>query len=74
MRERSLTIDIAFCIKNLIFNSDPEHSIEEEREWIIGESYKNCLLVVVYTMRSETIRIISARPATKSERQQYEEE
>ncbi|TAF07611.1 MAG: BrnT family toxin [Nostocales cyanobacterium] len=32
------------------------------------------LLVVVYTMRNETIRIISARPATKWERQQYEEE
>ncbi|HEY9703803.1 MAG TPA: BrnT family toxin, partial [Allocoleopsis sp.] len=53
---------------------DPEHSVEEEREWIIGTSYKNRLLVVVYTMRNDTIRIISARQATKSERQQYEEE
>ena len=54
--------------------SDPEHSIEEEREWIIGESYHHRLLVIVYTMRNETIRIISARLATKWERQQYEEE
>ena len=54
---------------------DPEHSIiEEEREWIIGESYKGRLLVVVYTQKGETIRIISARPATKRERQQYAEE
>ncbi|WP_374826943.1 BrnT family toxin [Aerosakkonema sp. BLCC-F183] len=53
---------------------DPEHSIEEEREWIIGESYKGRLLVVVYTQKEETIRIISARLATKRERQQYAEE
>jgi uncharacterized DUF497 family protein len=53
---------------------DPEHSVEEEREWIIEESYNNRLLVVVYTMRNDVIIIISARPATKWERQQYEEE
>ena len=53
---------------------DPEHSIEEEREWIIGESFKNRVLVVVYTMREETIRLISARPATKREIEQYAEE
>jgi uncharacterized protein len=53
---------------------DIEHSFTEEREWIIGQSYKNRLLVVVYTIRGKNIRIISARLATKSERQQYEEE
>lgn len=53
---------------------DPGHSIEEEREWIIGESVNNRVLVVVYTMRGETVRIISARPATKRELKQYAEE
>ncbi len=53
---------------------DPDHSIEEEREWIIGESVNNRVLVVVYTMRGETVRIISARLATKRELQQYAEE
>jgi uncharacterized DUF497 family protein len=53
---------------------DPEHSTIEEREWIIGESYKGRLLVVVYNQREETVRIISARPVTKRERQQYAEE
>ncbi len=52
---------------------DPEHSIGEEREWIIGESYKGKLLVVVYTQRGETVRIISARLATKREREEYGE-
>jgi uncharacterized protein len=54
--------------------SDPEHSLEQEREWIIGESYNNRLLVVVYTMRNNVVRIISARPTTKWEHQQYEGE
>ena len=51
---------------------DPEHSLTEEREWIIGESYQGRLLVVVYTMRGDIIRIISARLATKREKKQYE--
>jgi uncharacterized DUF497 family protein len=53
---------------------DPEHSLTEEREWIIGESYQCRLLVVVYTMRGDIIRIISARLATKTEKKQYEQE
>ena len=53
---------------------DPQHSDEEEREWIIGESYKHRVLIIVYTMREEKTRIISARLATKLECQQYAEE
>lgn len=53
---------------------DPEHSTDEFREWIIGTSYLQRLLVVVYTMRDENIRIISARIATRNERSRYEEE
>lgn len=53
---------------------DPDHSTDELREWIIGTSYLQRLLVVVYTMRDENIRIISARIATRNERSRYEEE
>jgi uncharacterized DUF497 family protein len=52
---------------------DPIHSIIEKREWIIGKSYEIRVLVVIFTMREETIRIISARPASKSERKKYVE-
>jgi uncharacterized DUF497 family protein len=52
---------------------DPTHSVTEKREWIIGQSYESLILVVVFTMREETIRIISARPASKSERKKYAE-
>lgn len=52
---------------------DPEHSEEEERFIILGLSNKANLLVVCHCYRaSETvIRIISARKATKTERQYY---
>lgn len=53
--------------------SDPEHSIVEQREWIIGTSHLYRVLVVVYTVRDQNTRIISARKATKKERDRYEE-
>jgi uncharacterized DUF497 family protein len=41
---------------------------------IIGMSAPGRLLVVAHTEESETIRIISARPVTRSERTFYEED
>ena len=51
---------------------DPLHSTDEQRMVQIGISHKNRLLVVVHTERSGNIRIISARKATKNERNNYE--
>ncbi len=53
---------------------DPDHSRDEQRYIDIGISDKNRLLVVVYTERGDTIRLISARKATPSERRKYEKE
>ncbi len=52
---------------------DPLHSVEEERFVTIGESALRRLLVVVHTERGDTIRIISARQATRRERKDYEQ-
>lgn len=52
---------------------DPLHSDEENRLILIGNSYKNRLLIVVHTERGNKIRIISARRATRKEWMQYEE-
>ncbi|MEW5746021.1 MAG: BrnT family toxin [Nitrospirota bacterium] len=52
---------------------DPLHSEDEHRQILIGTSYQNRLLVVVHAERGDSIRIISARKATKYERNQYEE-
>jgi uncharacterized DUF497 family protein len=52
---------------------DPDHSVAESREIIIGLSQKQRLLVVCFTERSAAVRIFSARKVTKWERQDYEE-
>ena len=51
---------------------DPEHSNAEDREILIGHSEQNRLMMVVYTLRNEKIRIISARKASKQEIKTYE--
>jgi uncharacterized DUF497 family protein len=53
--------------------ADPDHSDSETRFVDIGISHRRKLLVVSYTERNDKIRIISARPATRAERRNYEE-
>lgn len=52
---------------------DPEHSDHEDRFIILGLSQKLRELIVSHCYRSEkeVIRIISARKATKSEKESY---
>jgi len=52
---------------------DPDHSDDEERQITFGVSGAGRLLVVSHTERGNRIRIISARPTTRSERKLYEE-
>lgn len=52
---------------------DELHSAEEDRYLSLGMSVRGRLLVVCYTERGDSIRIISARLASKRERLQYEE-
>lgn len=60
--------------ENARFMADPDHSDEEDRFVLLGLSSKLRLLVVYhcYRERPETIRIISARKADRSERHEYE--
>jgi uncharacterized DUF497 family protein len=53
--------------------ADPDHSITEDRYITFGVSDRGRLLVVAHTEEHETIRIISARLASKGEREIYEE-
>ncbi len=65
----------AFYDENARVIADPEHSMDEERFIILGYSNKLNMLLVVHTYREndEIIRIISARKATKKERNYYYE-
>jgi uncharacterized protein len=45
----------------------------EQRDFLIGYSLEQCLLLVVYVERGLRTRIISARLATRTERKLYEQ-
>ena len=54
--------------------ADPDHSIREARFITIEQSLQDLLLVVAHIERGRTIRIISARKATRHERTIYEQD
>jgi uncharacterized protein len=69
-------IDFADAVS--VFSDDlaitvPDDRFDEERFVTIGVDAFGRVLVVVYTLRDKEIRLISARKATRHERQQYEE-
>jgi uncharacterized DUF497 family protein len=51
---------------------DPDHSLEENREITIGYTIGKYLVFVSHCERGTRIRIISARLATRTERDEYE--
>lgn len=62
-----------FGDENARFKHDQEHSLDEDRFIILGFSAKLRLLIVCHAYREneQTIRIISARKASRKERAQY---
>ena len=52
---------------------DSDHSSDEHRYLIVGESKRRRLLIVSYTEHDEVTRLISAREVTPKERKFYEE-
>lgn len=65
-----------FADSNALDGDDPGHSTREPRRQRIGRSLAERILFVVYTIRrreheKEKIRIISARQASRKERQAY---
>ena len=68
--EAATVFDDPLCL----IMDDPNHSVGEQRFLILGYSIASRLLLVVHCDRGSAIRIISARPVTPSERQDYERE
>ena len=54
-------------------HADPGQSVSERRDIIVGHCSRGRLLVVSFADRGGKIRLISARPATRRERRDYEE-
>ena len=53
---------------------EADEAQEEARDAAIGMTQNWLVLFVVYTMRGDAIRIISARKAVRSERRMYEQQ
>ena len=68
--DEALTV---FADENGLFLADPDHSEDEDRFVLLGLSTELRLLVVCHCYREneDTIRLISARKADRSERRQY---
>ena len=64
----------AFADALSLTRHDPDHSETEERFLLLGLTFRGRFVVVAHTDRGETIRLISARLATRRERQSYEQE
>src|SRR3990167_9422090 len=62
-----------FFDTGVIISKDPKHSIVETRYLILGRSKLKKYLSVIFTRRDSKIRIISARPMNRKERQLYEQ-
>ena len=54
-------------------HDDPDHSVGETREIIVGHSTAGRLLLVCFTERGDVVRIINARCPDRDERRDYEE-
>ena len=72
--------DVSFDEAKTVFDDplyiggyDPDHSYDEDRYIATGQSANRRLLVLSYTDRDNVIRLITAREATRTEREKYEE-
>ena len=62
-----------FFNEPLIILGDPIHSVAEQRYAAFGRTDQGRLLVVIFTRRGRSLRVISARDMNRRERKFYEE-
>ena len=62
-----------FFNKPLLVLEDPGHSAAEKRWAAFGKTDSGRLLVVIFTMRDNLLRVISARGMNSKEKKFYEE-
>ena len=69
-----LEAEQVFFNEPLIVFEDLKHSLEESRWYVLGRTDKYRGLMIVFTMRGDKIRVISARDMSRKERKIYEKE
>lgn len=70
----SLEAESAFFDPDYLMFDDITHSQSEERYILFGKGMENRVLMIAFTLRNKRIRVITARTASKKEREFYEEE
>lgn len=55
----------------LLFVPDAKHSRAEPRHFTLGRTDSGRELAIVFTIRSKSVRVISARPMSRAERRAY---
>ena len=63
-----------FFNEPIIVLNDVNHSLIENRWFLLGKTDAERLLFIVFTIRGNTIRVISARDMNKKERKNYYEQ
>lgn len=61
-----------FLDENVKIKKDVKHQQQEKRFIAIGKTTEEKILFVVFTIRYDKIRVISARKANKKEREVYQ--
>ncbi len=62
-----------FLNRPLVVSGDPKHSQVEDRHFVLGNTDTGRGLLVVFTIRGDTIRVISARDMNREERSIFHE-
>lgn len=60
-----------FANAPLVLADDATHSVRELRSYAMGHTDAGRILFLVFTIRRNLIRVISARPASRKERKEY---
>lgn len=62
-----------FFNEPILLQEDEKHSQQEMRYFVLGKTNTNRKLMIVFTIRKNLIRVISARDMSKKERNIYEQ-
>jgi uncharacterized protein len=63
-----------FFDQPLLINEDTKHSSQEKRFYVLGRSDIGRTLFLVFMLRNNKIRVISARDQSMKERKMYEQQ
>lgn len=60
-----------FFNRPLLCSDDPAHSMTEQRFYVLGQTDQGRRLFIVFTVRKQKVRVISARDMSRKERKVY---